>query len=207
MRLSLAANWSLAFLLACFSVLHAHAGFASEKDLRVAYQSDIGSFDPDNSFEVAALDAVNGVYEGLVAYAPGSTKIVPALAESWSVSPDGKTYTFKIRTGVVFHDGKPMTAADVLASFQRRKDKSLILSYFLWNVKEMSAPDATTFVIKIGFPQPSLLDTFASPWGPKVVSPGALVDHAGGDLAKSWLNTHADGTGPFVLTEFSPGSR
>lgn len=180
---------------------------AADKTLQVAYQGDIGSFDPDNSFEVAALGAVNAVYEGLVAYAPGTTKIVPALAKSWTLSPDGLVYTFTLRDKVAFHDGKPMTSAEVLASFMRRKDKSLILSYFLWNVKEMTAPDAATFVLKLGMPQPSLLDTFASPWGPKVVSPGVLVDHAGADLGKSWLNTHAIGTGPYSLAEFSPGSR
>ena len=200
-------RWTAALALLACAHVSAPQALASDKALHIAYQSDIGSFDPDNSFEVAALDAVNGVYEGLVAYAPGSTKIVPALAESWSVSADGAVYTFKIRSGVTFHDGKPMTARDVLASFERRRDKSLVLWYFLWNVKEMSAPDDTTFVIKIGFPQPSLLDTFASPWGPKVVSPGALVDHAGADHAKSWLNTHAIGTGPFKLTQFDPGNR
>jgi peptide/nickel transport system substrate-binding protein len=185
----------------------AGAAFAADKTLQVAYQSDIGSFDPDNSFEVAALGAVNAVYEGLVAYAPGTTTIVPGLAKSWTISPDGLVYTFTLRDKVVFHDGKPMTSSEVLASFNRRKSKSLILSYFLWNVKEMSAPDPSTFVLKLGMPQPSLLDTFASPWGPKVVSPGALVDQAGSDLAKSWLNTHAIGTGPFSLAEFAPGSR
>lgn len=181
--------------------------WAGDKTLNVAYASDIASFDPDNSFEVAGLTAINGVYEGLVAYAPGSTRIVGLLAKSWTVSDDGLTYTFKLQQGVTFHDGRKMTAQDVAASFVRRKDKSLILWYFLWNAKEMTAPDAETFVVRLGFPQPSFLDTLASPWGPKVISPGALIDQAGADHAKSWLNTHAIGTGPFKLTEFSPGNR
>jgi len=62
-------------------------------------------------------------------------------------------------------------------------------------------------VLRLGHPQPSLLDGLASAWGPKVISPAALKEHDNGDLAKSWLNEHADGTGPFKLTEFKRGER
>ncbi|MCB1487411.1 MAG: ABC transporter substrate-binding protein [Bauldia sp.] len=178
---------------------------AQENILRVPYLSDIGSFDPDNAFEVGGLGSVNAVYEGLVEYVPGSTEIVGLLADSWEVSPDEMTYTFDLADGVTFHDGKPMTADEVLASFKRRKDNDLVLSYFLWNVVDMSAPDPDTFVIKLGMPQPSFLDTLASPWGPKVVSPGALVDHAGDDNATGYLNDNAIGTGPFKLAKFARG--
>ena len=169
------------------------------------YLSDIGSFDPDNAFEVGGLGSVNAVYEGLVEYKPGSAEITGLLAKSWDISADGKTYTFHLVPGVKFHDGKPMTSAEVKASFQRRKDGDLVLSYFLWNVTDMATPDPETFVITLGMPQPSFLDTLASPWGPKVVSPGALVDHAGDDRAASWLNDNAIGTGPFKLATFNRG--
>jgi peptide/nickel transport system substrate-binding protein len=176
--------------------------------LRVAYQADISSFDPDNSFEVAGLGAITAVYQGLVHYKTGTTEVEGLLAKDFSVSNDGLTYTFSLQDGVTFHDGTPMTSEEVLASFERRQqDDSLILNYFLLGVKEMSAPDPTTFVIKLSAPDPAFLDNLSSPWGPKVVGPGALVDNAGDDNAKSYLNENADGTGPYTLESFNRGQR
>ena len=175
--------------------------------LRGALQGDIATFDPDNNFEVAGLGAIKSVYQGLVDYRPGTTQVEGVLAESWQVSPDARTYTFKVRSGVTFHDGTPMTASSVLASFERRSNPKLGLSYFLANVASMKAPDATTFVLTLKSPQPSLLDNLASPWGPKVVGPDALVAHKGKDASATWLNEHADGTGPYRLTSFERGQR
>ncbi|HYY11963.1 MAG TPA: ABC transporter substrate-binding protein [Kineosporiaceae bacterium] len=175
--------------------------------LRTALQADIATFDPDNNFEVAGLGAIKAVYQGLVSYRPGTTQVEGVLAQSWQVSPDQRTYTFTIRRGVTFHDGSPMTARSVLASFQRRSNPKLGLSYFLANVKAMTAPDDTTFVVTLTSPQPSLLDNLSSPWGPKVVGPDALVTHKGADASASYLDEHADGTGPYRLASFQRGQR
>ena len=175
--------------------------------LSIAYQADITTFDPDNGFEVAGLGAIAAVYEGLVEYAPGTTDLVGLLAEDWTLSDDGLIYTFNLRDGVTFHDGSPMTSAEVKAAFERRSDESLVLSYFFWNVQAFDTPDPDTLVVTLGMPQPSFLDTLASPWGPKVVGPGALVDNAGDDLAVSYLNENADGTGPFTLQSFNRGDQ
>jgi peptide/nickel transport system substrate-binding protein len=95
----------------------------------------------------------------------------------------------------------------VIKSFERRRDRGLILSYFLANVRNMSAPDNSTVVLTLGHPQPSFLDALSSPWGPKIISPAALDEHDKGDFATSWLNEHAIGTGPFKLAEFKRGQR
>jgi peptide/nickel transport system substrate-binding protein len=179
----------------------------AEEILRVPYSGDIGTFDPDNGFETAALGAINNVYEGLVEYRPGSTRVVGLLARSWDISADGLTYTFHLVDGVRFHDGTPLDAAAVVKSLERRRDKRMILSYFLARVKEIRAPDARTVVLVLSSPQPRLLDSLASPWGPKVISPKALAEHDHGDLAAKWLNENADGTGPFKLVEFKRGER
>jgi len=92
-----------------------------------------------------------------------------------------------------------MTSADVLASFKRRKDPSMALSYFLDGVRDMSAPDPGTFVITLAAPQPAFIHRLASPWGPKVIAPGAR--------SAGWFNEHADGTGPYTLVEFTRGQR
>lgn len=174
--------------------------------LRVAMQADISSFDPDNNFEVAGLGAITAVYQGLVHYKTGTTEVEGLLAQTWDISKDGTTYTFHLQPNVTFHDGSPMTSKEVMASFQRRKsDQSLILNYFLLGVKKMSTPDPMTFVIQLSASDPAFLDNLSSAWGPKVVGPGALQDNAGNDDAKTYLNEHADGTGPYMLDSFTRG--
>jgi peptide/nickel transport system substrate-binding protein len=179
----------------------------AEKVLRVAYNEDVATFDPDDVIILFGLDAQRVLYEGLVQYRPGTTEIIGWLAQSWSISPDGRIYTFTLHDGVTFHDGKTLTASDVLAYFRRRQHPSLPLSYFLDDVQDMSAPDPKTFVITLKNPQPAFLDRLASPWAPKVIGPQALVDHEDGDLGVGWLTEHADGTGPFKLIEFTRGQR
>ncbi len=195
------------FLPVAALLVAAAAPVAAQDTLVVPFAADIGSFDPDNSFEVAGLSAVNNVYEGLVEYAPGGTDLVGLLAESWEVSGDGKTYTFRIKPGVLFHDGTPADAAAVQASFERRMTADVILGYFLWNVASIEAPDPKTLVITLNAPQPSFLDALASPWGPKAVSPTALAENGGEDAGKTWLVENAAGTGPYRLAEFVRGQR
>jgi peptide/nickel transport system substrate-binding protein len=188
-------------------LLLASAPVGAQEVLRVPYVADIGTFDPDNGFEIGGVSAINNVYEGLVEYAPGTTKVVGLLAKTWDVSADGLTYTFHLVDGVKFHDGTAMDAAAVVTSFERRKHNKFLLSYFMDNVADVEAPDSATVVLKLGHPQPSLLDSFSSPYGPKVISPKALAEHDNGDGATGWLTQHADGTGPFKLSEFKPGER
>ena len=66
-----------------------------------------------------SLRVIYQIFEGLVALAPGTTEIVPALAESWEASPDGLAWTFNLRSGVTFHDGEAFNAAAVCYNFDR----------------------------------------------------------------------------------------
>jgi peptide/nickel transport system substrate-binding protein len=180
---------------------------AAQDALRVPLLTDIASFDPDNGFEIGAMSAINNVYEGLVQYAPGTVEVIGRLATSWVVSEDGRKYVFRLADGVRFHDGTEMGADDVVTSLLRRRDGNLALSYMLANVTEIEAVDRLTVKIVLKVAQPSFIDTLASPWGPKVISPGVLTEHDQGDMAAGWLNEHADGTGPYELAEFSRGDR
>jgi peptide/nickel transport system substrate-binding protein len=177
----------------------------AQETLRLPIATDFDSFDPDNAFEMDGLAAINNVYEGLVEYVPGSAEIQGLLATDWTISEDGLTYTFNLVEGASFHDGTPFNAEAVVTSFKRRKDSDLILSYFLWNMENIEATDENTVVITLGMPQPSFLDSLASPWSPKVISPAALAEHAGEDNAAGWLDTNAVGTGPFTLASFERG--
>ena len=89
--------------------------------LVMAWQfDDIISLDPAEIFEVSGAEYGAQVYDRLIGIdLKDTSKIVPAVAESWTVSDDGKTYTFKIRDGVKFHSGNPLTAEDAAYSLQR----------------------------------------------------------------------------------------
>ncbi|WP_075292004.1 ABC transporter substrate-binding protein [Pararhizobium arenae] len=175
--------------------------------LRVPVSSDIGTLDPDNGFEVAGLSALNNLYEGLVEYEPGSIKIVGLLATNWDVSDDGLIYTFHIRDGVTFHDGTSLDADAVVKSVERRRTGKLVQNYTLANVASVKATNLRTVEFQLKAPQTYFLDTLASPWGPKVISPKAVSQHDADDAATGWLTDHAAGTGPFKLGEFKRGER
>ena len=81
---------------------------------------DIVSLDPHEAYEFSGLDVVNNTYDGLVELDPTRPgELVPGLAESWSVAADGLTYTFKMKAGVTFASGNPVTADDAAYSLQR----------------------------------------------------------------------------------------
>lgn len=175
--------------------------------IRFGFLADMQVPDPDIFYEGEGLQVTLSVYEGLVAYKPDSPEIGPALAESWTTTDDGLTYTFKLRPGVTFHDGTPMTAATIIESFHRRAAVNQAPAYLVADVASMSAPDDTTLVIELPHPVEPFLDYLACPWGLKAVSPTAVRTHGvNGDLAQGWLSTHDAGTGPYQITEFVPSS-
>ncbi len=130
-------------------------------------------------------------------------KLKPDLAESWSVSPDGLTYTFKIRPNVVFHDGSPLTSKDVQASFDRiRNPPAGIVSIrkeLFADITSIETPDPATVVMKIKEPDASFLGTLALPYN-CVYSAAKLAEDANFP-AKTVM-----GSGPFVFVEHRNGA-
>jgi peptide/nickel transport system substrate-binding protein len=131
------------------------------------------------------------------------TKPVPDLAESWTISKDGRTYTFKLRRGVKFHDGAEMTSKDVKASYDKiifpppGVQSSRKASYQA--VEAVEAPDPYTVRFHLKWPESSLLLNLASPWN---------FIYRADVLAKDihWYETHINGTGPFKFAEHVKGS-
>ncbi len=122
---------------------------------------DVISMDPGEAFELTAAEITGNTYSMLVRLdINDTTKIVGDLADSWTVSDDGLTYTFKLKSGLKFASGNPVTAADVAWSFERavKLDKSpaFILTQFGLtgdNVTEKAkAADDTTFVFTVDQP-------------------------------------------------------
>ena len=201
---ALAAAAALA-LAGCGSTQKTSAGSGSNDVLRIPYLADMSVPDPDVFYDIEGNSVILNQYEGLLRYAPGSTRIVGSLADSWTVSADRLTYTFKLHPGVKFHDGSPLTSASVKAAFQRRLDVDQAPAYMLKPVKSMATPDPLTFVVRLKSPVNPFLDYMASSWGPKLIGPEAIKTHAGKDCGQTWLRTHGDGTGPYKLTGFERG--
>jgi len=134
---------------------------------------------------------------------PSGTKPYPSIAESWTESKDGKTYTFKIRSGVKFHDGSALSSKDVKASYDKiifppegvgssRKGQYAV-------VESVEAPDASTVVFRLKHPSGSFIASLLSPYN---------FIYSAAILAKDmhWYEKNIMGTGPFVFVEHVKGS-
>ena len=131
------------------------------------------------------------------------TKPVGDLAESWTISKDGVTYTFKLRKGVKFHDGSEMTSRDVKASYDKiifppMAMKSLRKGAYA-AVEAVEAPDPQTVRFRLKWPESSFLLNLASPWN---------WIYKADTLAKDpwWYEKNVMGTGPFKFVEHVRGS-
>lgn len=167
------------------------------------------SLDPhvnDYGYSKALQD---GVYESLVELRLNenhTVEVYPALAESWSVSEDQMCYTFKLRDGVTFHDGSPLTAEAVVYSFDRVMALASVPSGLFTGIEfSVTAMDEQTIRFDLTNPVGEVLNRIA---GVRIVSQAAAqANESEGNWGKAWFEQHTDGTGPFVLEEYEPQSR
>jgi peptide/nickel transport system substrate-binding protein len=131
------------------------------------------------------------------------TRVVGDLAESWTVSPDKRTYVLKLRRGVKFHDGSEMTSRDVRATYEKiinpppgvtsvRKGEYL-------EIETVTAPEPYIVAFKLKWPTPSFIHSLASPWN--WIYKADILER---DIR--WYETHVMGTGPFAFVEYVKGS-
>lgn len=175
--------------------------------LRMPFLQDMQVPDPDIMYEGEGVQVMESCYEGLVVYKSGTSEILPNLAESWTVSEDQLTYTFKLVPDVKFHDGTPADAEAWIKSFERRLAVNEGPAYMVAGIEKSEAPDPTTLVVTLKDPNNAFLHYAACPWQMYAVSPTAVEKNTvGDDLAKEWLSENDAGTGPYVMSEFVPGS-
>jgi peptide/nickel transport system substrate-binding protein len=141
------------------------------------------------------------VLEGLLTYDHDLTPR-PQLATSWAISEDGLRYSFRLREGVLWHDGKPFTSADVAASIGILKQYHPRGRGTFANVATVETPDALTAVIVLSKPAPYLISAFAASESPIV--PRHIYE--GSDPATNPKNNAPIGTGPYIFKEWVRGS-
>ncbi len=202
-------------LWAVAPVLHA----ATPKDTLVLAMAfdDIISLDPAEAFEISAGEVMGNAYDRLLRFDVNNpSQLVPDVAASWAVSPDGKTYTFTLKPGLKFASGNPLAADDVAWSLQRAvlldKTPAFILAQFGFskdNVKDrIRAVNPTTVTIETDKAYaPTLVyncltANVASVVDKKLVLSKEAVKDGVGDLGWGWLKTNYAGSGPMKIREW-----
>lgn len=168
--------------------------------LKVAATANITTWDPIKSFSTEALYLAN-IYEPLLRINPPSSadKFTPVLAESWSSSTDGLTWTFKLRSGVTFHDGEPLTADAVKQSIEAAAARGG--ASFIWAALDtITAVEPLTVEMRLKYAAP--MDLVASSlYGAWIVSPKALAAEAADD---TYFEKGIDGgTGPYTIESYT----
>lgn len=189
---------------------------ATPKDsLVMAYSiDDIITLDPAEIFEFSGAEYAGNTYDRLIGYDNEDvSKIFGVVAESWTISDDGKTYSFKIRQGMKFASGNALTAEDAAFSLQRvvKLDKSpaFILSQFGFTAdnvaQKIRATDKYTLVLETdkAYAPTFVLYCLTAGVGAVVDKKLVMSHEADGDMGHAWMRTNYAGSGPFKLRKWT----
>ena len=183
----------------------------AQKTLVIAIGADQTGMDPQTVQNNESGFVMSTIFDSLVNYRPGSSEVGPGLADSWTVSPDGKDFTFKLRRGAKFHDGTPMDARTVAEDLDRainpnnpcfvpaRKGVDTYDEFTFGSVKDNSVAKMTVldeFTLRFTLPDPSapFLSSLAMIWQ-GIMSPAATKQY------NCDAGQHPVGTGPFKFVE------
>ncbi len=172
--------------------------------LTFAISAETPHYDPHGSDTYATLHFAAPFYSTLLRFNLSKFPEVEGdLAQSWAVAPDLMSYTFKLHPSVKFHDGNPLTSADVKATYERlRNPPQGVVSTrraTFDDIGTLETPDPTTVVFRMKNLNTSMLEHFASPWN-VVYSAKDLAENPAGPRTK------INGTGPFIFVEHVRGS-
>src|SRR5262249_52816711 len=169
--------------------------------LVIGHVAELQTPDPAQAVTISDFRILCNMYEGLPHYKDGTLDIVPGRATSWAISDDGKTYTFKIRQGVKYHDGSEVDAASIKFALDRVYDKNnpfnattgpFPFAFELGPITGTEAPDKYTLVVHLSAPYSPMLTMLASSIGGLAgVSPAAVKEYG------KEFSRHGGGTGPF----------
>ena len=172
--------------------------------LLAAIAADAPSLDPHQEQTFATIELVAPLYSTLLQIDPYNyPKIIGDAATEWKIAPDGLTYTFKLHSGIRFHDGSPLTAADVKATYEKivfpPQGVRSIRKFAYTAIASIEAPDASTVVFKLKFPSASLLANLASPWN--LIYPKKHLDKD-----PNYFMRNVVGSGPFKFKSYTRGA-
>ncbi|PSC06085.1 ABC transporter substrate-binding protein [Alsobacter soli] len=197
------------------AMLAGAAAAATPKDtLVVAWAiDDIITMDPAETFEISTGEIMGNSYDRLLRYDVNDpSKLVPDLAKSWTVSEDGRTFTFELRDGAKFASGNPVTAEDAAFSLQRAvildKTPAFILSQFGLtkdNVKDKvkaTGPLTLTIETDKSYAPSFVLNCMTANVAAIVDKKLVLSKEQNGDLGYAWLKTNYAGSGPLKIREW-----
>jgi len=182
----------------------------------VTYKDDISTLDPAIGYDWQNWSMIKSLFNGLMDYKPGTTELITDLAESYTVSDDGLVYTFKLRQGVKFHNGRELVASDIKYSIERAvnpKTQSPGQGFF-WQIKgyddmvsngagELSGittPDDYTVVFELSQPDATFLQIVAINFSFAV--PREEIEKYGEDFGRNPI-----GTGAYRMTDWTLGQR
>ncbi|HUN06764.1 MAG TPA: ABC transporter substrate-binding protein [Aggregatilineales bacterium] len=171
---------------------------------------DIATIDPSDRVDYSISAIMRQLYDRLFRFEGGWPQPVePNLCTEWSTNENGSVWTFKITDQAKFHDGSPLTASDVVYSYQRtlrfQRQRSSLLSGYL-DVDGISAPDATTVVMNLKTPYPAFDRLLAFLEQPIVSEAIAKANEVDGDEGAAWLVDHEAGSGPFTIKNWQIGT-
>ncbi|GGM05272.1 ABC transporter substrate-binding protein [Pseudomonas asuensis] len=182
----------------------------------ITYQNDIATLDPAIGYDWQNWSMIKSLFNRLVDYKPGTTELVPSLAENYTISDDGTEYTFTLKKGVKFHNGREMKASDVKYSLERTvnpKTQSPGAGFFssIQGYEDMTSgksqtlsgvttPDDYTVKITLNQPNATFLHIMAINFASVV--PKEAVEKWGADFGK-----HPVGSGAFELAEWKLGQQ
>ncbi len=146
----------------------------------------------------------HNMYDRLVRVDRATGNIVPDVADSWDMSPDGLTYTLHLHKGIKFHDGTNLDAEAVKYNFERLTALQAWLAGAWQYIAGMKVVDTNTLQVTLKEPVALWIDFLVT--NPKIVSPSCVKAHeVQGDLGKAWLAEHECGSGPYVLKSWTKG--
>src|SRR5882724_5736517 len=171
----------------------------------LANESPYDTMDPHAAFDVGRVAVRLNLYDGLYRWLDNPPKLEPWLAESHTVSPDGLTYTFKLRQGAKFHDGAEVTAEDVRYSIERilalKKGAAALLA-------TMVAPGTTRALdrhtVQFALIKPAAIFLAVVPEVHVVNSALLKKNEKHGDWGAAWLTSNDAGSGSYMLTRYDP---
>jgi peptide/nickel transport system substrate-binding protein len=186
--------------MVCAAALLGAASMADAQTLNMMKSIDAPHYDAQRTTWAPTADIVNMFQDTLVALDWDGKTAIPYLAKSWTISSDGRIYTFKLREDVQFCSGKKFTAEDVVYSFKRLKDPATKAPYH-WragDIKELRAPDPYTVEYELNEPYSELLLQLTM--YTNVIHNKESVEKLGKDYGISG----ADGTGPWCFVSWQP---